>query len=116
MTGDVPVVPDVVAGVPELRRLRDEPELGGRLWLVRSPWRGWTLGETFSAMWRWLERPDAEYDADYVLAGAADFLRWDESAARKWHRADDAPEPWSSAGGSLCLTRRRQGGCLSSIR
>lgn len=72
--------------------LQSMPELDGRMWLLRSPWRGWTLGDTFNAMWRWLERPDAEYDADYVLAGVADFLRWDESEARKWHRADDATD------------------------
>lgn len=72
--------------VPETRRLRlkDEPQLGGRLWLLRSPWPGWTLRETFAAMWRWLERPEVEYDAGYMLAGVADFLRWDESEARKW--------------------------------
>ena len=72
--------------VPETREfwLEHEPELGGRLWLLRSPWPGWTLRETFDAMWRWLERPDGAYDADYVLAGVADFLRWDESEASKW--------------------------------
>lgn len=72
--------------VPETRELRleDEPQLGGRLWLLRSPWPGWTLRETFAAMWRWLERPEVEYDADFMLAGVADFLRWDEREARKW--------------------------------
>ncbi|MEO6790461.1 MAG: hypothetical protein ABI187_05785 [Ornithinibacter sp.] len=49
------------------------------------------MSETFSVMWRWLERPDVEYDADSVLAGVADFLRWDASAARAWHRPDEAP-------------------------
>ena len=43
-------------------------------------------------MWRWLERPDGEYDADYLLAGVADFLRWDESEARKWRRKGDGLE------------------------
>jgi hypothetical protein len=78
--------------VPETRELQleEEPQLGGRLWLLRSPWTGWTLRETFNAMWRWLERPDGEYDADFVLAGMADFLRWDESDARKWRLAGDA--------------------------
>ena len=77
--------------VPETRRLRlkDEPQLGGRLWLLRSPWPGWTLRETFAAMWRWLERPEVEYDADYMLAGVADFLRWDQSEARKWRPEGD---------------------------
>ncbi len=80
--------------VPETRErwLEQEPELGGRLWLLRSPWVGWTLHETFAAMWSWLERPDGEYDADYVLAGVADFLRWDESEARKWRLAGDELE------------------------
>ena len=79
--------------VPETRQrwLDEEPELAGRLWMLRSPWAGWTLSETFSAMWRWLERSDRDYDADYVLAGVADFLRWDESEARKWRLAGDAP-------------------------
>lgn len=77
--------------VPETRDswLENAPELGGRLWLLRSPWAGWTLRETFNAMWRWLKRPDAEYDREYVLAGVADFLRWDESEARKWRLATD---------------------------
>lgn len=81
--------------VPETREswLEWEPELGGRLWMLRSPWAGWTLGETFNAMWRWLERPDGEYDADYVLSGVADFLRWDQSEARKWRHVGDALEP-----------------------
>ena len=26
-----------------------------------------------------------------LLAGGADFLRWDEPAAREWRRADEAP-------------------------
>lgn len=80
--------------VPETRQvwLEQESELGGRLWLARSPWRRWTLGETFAAMWRWLERLDGEYDADYVLAGVADFLRWDESEAQKWRVAGDGLE------------------------
>src|SRR6478736_5672689 len=57
--------------VPETREtwLEDEPELGGRLWLLRSPWVGWTLRETFNAMWRWLERPNGEYDAEHLLTG-----------------------------------------------
>ena len=78
--------------VPETREswLENEPDLGGRLWLLRSPWAGWTLRATFNAMWRWLDRPDAEYDREYVLAGVADFLRWDESEARKWRAAGDA--------------------------
>lgn len=77
--------------VPETRDawLVSMPELGGRLWLLRSPWPGWTLLETFNAMWRWLERPDAEYDADYLLAGVADFLRWDEPEAAAWRRAGE---------------------------
>lgn len=81
--------------VPETREswLEGEPQLGGRLWVLRSPWSGWTLRETFNAMWSWLERPDGEYDVDYVLAGVADFLRWDESEARKWRRTGDALEP-----------------------
>ncbi|QKE82886.1 hypothetical protein [Arthrobacter sp. NEB 688] len=72
--------------VPETREswLREEPQLGGRLWLLRSPWPGWSLRETFNAMWAGLERPDGEYDPDYVLAGAADFLRWSEGEAIKW--------------------------------
>ena len=80
--------------VPETREawLEDEPELGGRLWLLRSPWVGWTLRETFNAIWRWLERPNGEYDADYLLTGVADFLRWNESEARKWRRDSDGLE------------------------
>ena len=79
--------------VPETREswLEDEPQLGGRLWLLRSPWAGWTLRETFNAMWRWLERSGAGDDREYVLAGVADFLRWDENEARKWRLASDAP-------------------------
>ena len=82
------------ASVPETREpwLEQERKFGGRLWLLRSPWVGWTLHETFAAMWRWLERPNGEYDADYVLASVADFLRWDESKARKWRTAGDALE------------------------
>ena len=81
--------------VAETRKLwlEQEPELGGRLWLLRSPWAGWTLRETFAAMWRWLERPDGDYDADYLLAGVADFLRWDESEARKWRLTGDGLDP-----------------------
>lgn len=75
--------------VPETRQPRLEPKLGGRLWLLRSPWAGWTLIETFNAMWRWLERPDGDFDADYLLAGVADFLRWEEREARRWRVAGD---------------------------
>jgi hypothetical protein len=80
--------------VPETRELwlEEEPQLGGRLWLLRSPWKGWTLSETFTAMFRWLERPDVEGDPDYLLAGVADFLRWDEGEARKWRPGSDALE------------------------
>ena len=42
-----------------------------------------TLGETFAAMWRWLERPYREDDAEYLRAGMADFLRCNESEAQK---------------------------------
>ena len=56
------------------------------------PWVGWTLHGTFAATWWWLERPDGEYDAHYLLAGEADFLRWDESEAGKWRLSGDAPE------------------------
>ena len=80
--------------VPETRELwlEQKPELGGQLWLLRSPWAGWTLQETFNAMWKWLERPDGKYDADYVLPRLADFLRWEESEARRWVIAGDALE------------------------
>jgi hypothetical protein len=64
--------------------LRAEPELSGRLWLVRSPWPGWTVSDTFDAMWRWLERPEIAYDADYLLPGVCDFLRWAEFEAARW--------------------------------
>ena len=80
--------------VPDTRQswLEEEPQLGGRLWLLRSPWTGWTLRETFNAMWRWVERPDVEYDGDYWLPAASDFLRWDESEARQWRPQGDALE------------------------
>ena len=60
------------------------PELSGRLWLLRAPWPSWTLRETFGAMWRWLERPGVDHDPNFVLAGVADFLRWEESEAHRW--------------------------------
>lgn len=74
-------VPETRASMREL-----EPELRGRLWLVRSPWQGWTLPETLNAMWRWLESGGAPRGGDLLddMNGAADFLRWDESAAAIW--------------------------------
>ena len=80
--------------VPETREywLREMPETSGRLWLLRSPWPAWTLRDTFDAMWRWLERPDADDDADFMLPGVADFLRWDEFEARRWRPDPGSPE------------------------
>ena len=56
--------------------------------MLRSPWRSWTLRETFNAMWSWLERPGpaTDRDPDDVVIEVADFLRWDESEAAKWRR------------------------------
>lgn len=81
--------------VPETRASwLEDSATSGRLWMLRSPWPSWTLRETFSAMWRWLERPGAATDADPddVMVGVADFLRWNESEAAKWRRSPEQPE------------------------
>ena len=59
--------------------------------MLRSRWPMWTLRETFDAMWRWLERPGTatDADADDVLIGVADFLRWGKSEAAIWRRTSE---------------------------
>jgi hypothetical protein len=69
--------------------LTSMPETAGRVWLVRSPWPSLTLREAFNAMWRWVERPEVEYDPDNVRARAAEFLSLSEAEASLWR---DDPE------------------------
>ena len=60
------------------------PETAGRVWLLRSPWPSLTLREVFNAMWRWVERPDVEYDPETVRRRASEFLMLPEADARRW--------------------------------
>ncbi len=81
MEADPTQGPDVVPGVTELRRLGVEPveECTGALW-VADVW------------------PDdhrrfvPQEDADFMLPGVADFLRWDESEAARWRPGPETLE------------------------
>jgi hypothetical protein len=64
--------------------LTSMPETAGRVWLLRSPWPSLTLREAFNAMWRCIERPEAEQDPDRLRADAAEFLSLSEGEATRW--------------------------------
>src|SRR4051812_14873071 len=56
----------------------DEP-LEGKVWLVRSPWPRWSLGDVFVFLWSLV---DQHGDHQARLDAARDALSWPEDRAR----------------------------------
>lgn len=66
--------------VAETREWWLEEPLDGQLWLVRSPWPGWTLDEVFSVLW---PAVDQHRDLAGRLGAAAGLLRESETQAHQ---------------------------------
>jgi hypothetical protein len=77
--------------VEETREWRlADPECGGKLWLVRSPWPAFGLQDALNVVWAWVDHEDAvrsspDAERERVLRErAAEALAWDEARAVAW--------------------------------
>lgn len=64
--------------VPETREWWLDEPLDGKVWLVRPPWRGWSLDELFILLWSVV---DQQRDEEARLDAARTVLRWPEDLA-----------------------------------